>query len=77
MKISVAHQILSDDGTEYALARMAPVAEFGENPELIRMYTLTINALKNAVGQLQIDAKSENLLVVMIVDTSSECLEMI
>ena len=67
VRLSEEHQIPSDDGSKVAMARMAPVAEFGDMSERERMYQLTTIALTNATTQLPVNVKPESLLIVMTV----------
>jgi len=65
--LSEDHQIPSDDGSTVAMARMAPVAEYGDMPERERMYQLTTNALRNAAAQLPANIKPDSVLIVIMV----------
>lgn len=67
VRLSEEHQIPSDDGSKVAMARMAPVVEFGDMPERERMYQLTTIALKNAAAQLPANVKPESVLIVVTV----------
>ena len=67
VRLSEEHQIPSDDGSKIAMARMAPVVEFGDMSERERMYQLTTIALTNAAAQLPANVKPESVLIVVMV----------
>ena len=67
VRLSKEHQILSDDGSETAMPRMAPIAELDDMPERERMYQLTTSALKNATAQLPANIPVESVLIVITV----------
>jgi 3-oxoacyl-[acyl-carrier-protein] synthase-1 len=67
VRLSKEHLIPSDDGSKVAMARMAPVKEFGDMPERERMYQLSTISLTNAAAQLPANVKPESLLIVLSV----------